>query len=176
MGSLARLLGRVEAVFEYIAIGLLATMMLLVSMDAAGRYLFLSPILGTHEFVETYLMVGVVWLGMAQIQAAGGQVSVDILSRTFPPGVRRALRIVFLTLALFFVAFIAWRGAVQMGEDFRRQSIIATPFPFTSVPMPIYLSWALLAAGAALLWLRLAVQLARAVLGLPEAAADAHHV
>ena len=73
MGSLARLLGRIEAVFEYIAIGLLATMMLLVSMDAAGRYLFLSPILGTHEFVETYLMVGVVWLGMAQIQAAGGR-------------------------------------------------------------------------------------------------------
>lgn len=173
MQTVARALGRFEKLSETIAIVLLAVMMVLVTFDAGGRYLFLSPIFGTHEFVETYLMVGVVWLGMAQVQAAGGQVSVDLLARAFPAGLRRRLNALFLVIALVVVALVVWRGAAEMGNQFRRQAIIATPVPFTSIPMPVWLSWALLSLGAATLSIRLLIQLLRVLAGLPAVAPQA---
>ncbi|MEN2979534.1 TRAP transporter small permease subunit [Tistrella bauzanensis] len=177
METLDRLIGRLEAVFEYVAVALLAVMMLLIAMDAGGRYLFASPVFGTHEFVETYLMVGVVFLGIAQLQAKRGHVAVEFVSRHFPAGIRRLLEALFLALTLFAVSLIAWMAVEQIWTNIVRDRVIATPFPFTQVPMPVYPSWVLLAAGVMLLWLRMALQLLRCLLDPepPRAADDVVH-
>ena len=82
MRMLARVQDALELMFEYVAIALLAIMMVLVTADTAGRYLLHKPVFGTHEFVEAYLMVGVVFLGMARLQ--GGRSRSTSLRGTSP--------------------------------------------------------------------------------------------
>jgi len=167
MRMLARVQDALELMFEYVAIALLAIMMVLVTADTAGRYLLHKPVFGTHEFVEAYLMVGVVFLGMARLQATGGQVAVDIVARHFPPSLRRVLLIVFSVIALVFLVLIASKAATQVEHSFVRQQVIATPFPFTTIPMPVWPSWFLLFAGIVMICLRLVTQTVLLLAGVP---------
>lgn len=164
MDTLDHLIGRLETLFEYVAIALLAIMMLIITMDAGGRYLFAAPVFGTHEFVEFYLMVGVVFLGIAQLQARRGHVAVSFVSRNFPRPVRRLLEAAFLAATLAAVTGIGWMAVEQVSTNLIRDRVIATPFPFSQVPMPVWPSWVLVAAGVILLWLRMALQLLRCLI------------
>lgn len=165
-------LGRLESVLEGVAAGALVIMMLLITIDSGGRYLFDRPLLGTQEFVEVYLMIAVVFLGMASLQAQHGNVSVEVLSRNFGPRLRRILNGVFLLLTLAVVSGIAWRAIDQTWLNFLRDRIIATPFPFTDAPMPVGYSWVIVSIATVALWLRLLLQLVTTLLSDETPPAD----
>ena len=84
-------------------------MMILITVDVTGRYLFNSPIPGTLEFTE-FLMVFVVFLSMAYVQMRQRHIRVELLTRRLPKRVEDGLAVVILVVAAVFFALLAWQS------------------------------------------------------------------
>lgn len=175
MQAVQRLCDAVETIFGAIAATALIVMMLLITVDSGGRYLFNHPLEGTQECVEIYLMIAVVFFGFAGLQATNGNVAVELIYRHFPPGLQRALQILYLALAAIVVTLMTWRAFDQTWINFARDRIVATPFPFTNQPMPVGPSWLIATCGLGLLWCRLMLQLAMTLAGIPLKPAETVH-
>lgn len=91
---------------------MLASMMSLISVDVVLRYFFNRPIKGSYELVE-FLMVGVVFLGLAYTQTAKGHVSVTLLTANLSAAQRAVLACFKYLLALGIFAVIFWRCIIQ---------------------------------------------------------------
>ena len=115
---LDRVLGWVEKGCTFISGFSLVLMMLWISIDTSTRYLFNSPIPGTSEFVEEYLMVTLVFLALSFTFTQGGHVQVTLFLRFLP---KKSLRWVnmfvnLLGLALFvLLTFASWKVAFRAG-------------------------------------------------------------
>lgn len=88
---------------------ILIVMMLLVSADVLGRYLFNAPLHGTNELVE-FLMVGLFYFTVGQAQALRTHIRVELLLSYFSPSLRIKLDIGSHLLGLFIFALIAWQS------------------------------------------------------------------
>ncbi len=105
----------VSAIFIFI-------LMLLVSADVVGRYVFSRPLYGTFEIAES-LLVFIVFLGFAYTQHEKGNIRVQIVANRMPLRVRPLLD--FVAHALGFAIFLlityeAGRhaiGAWRIGEE-----------------------------------------------------------
>jgi TRAP-type C4-dicarboxylate transport system permease small subunit len=87
-------------------------MMLHISIDVGGRYLFSSPIPGTYE-IDQMLMVFVVFLGLAYTQATKSHIKTEMLVRFFPPR-GQLITEIFSHLIFFFVFFLLlWESMNQ---------------------------------------------------------------
>jgi TRAP-type C4-dicarboxylate transport system permease small subunit len=175
MRTAERLLDAIEKALGAIAAIALVVMMLLITIDSSGRYLFNRPLEGTQECVEIYLMIAVVFFGFAGLQAVDGNVSVELLYRRLPAKVQRGLQMLYLALAAIVVALMTWRAFDQAWINFVRDRVVATPFPFTDEPMPVGPSWALATIGLGLLWCRLMLQFVMTLAGIPLRPAEAVH-
>ncbi len=131
----------------------LLVMMLAISVDALGRYLFNSPLQGNFEFTSLYLMVILTFLGMPASYARGGMVRLDILSgplSRLPWHLSERVN-VFLAAAVF--GFIAWHAGLEAFEKFE-----ARDTTFGVIQFPIYWSYVWVPVGCALMFLRLAYE------------------
>ncbi|EHA16476.1 TRAP transporter small permease subunit [Halomonas sp. HAL1] len=93
------------AVVAALALGL---MMLHVTADVIGKYLFNSPIPGTAEVVASYYMVAAVFLPLAWVEINEGSIVVEILYDLFPSMTKKLLFIVSTTLSSLFYGGLAW--------------------------------------------------------------------
>ena len=84
-------------------------MMLLITTDVAGRYLFSSPIPGTLEFTE-FLIVFVVFFSMAYVQLTKRHICVELLTQRLPRRVADGLAVVVLLIAALFFALMCWQA------------------------------------------------------------------
>lgn len=84
------LLNRIEAPFTWTATGITAAVMCLSTVDALGRYLFNSPIMGAFELTSEYLLVALVFLGASYSYRTGCFVRVTIAIDRLPEPVRLA--------------------------------------------------------------------------------------
>lgn len=88
------------------AVAVIFVMMIYITADVAGRYLFSKPIPGTFE-INQMLMVFVVFFGFAYTQASGSNIRAEMVVRLFPPRVRLTIEIfshlVFLSIFLFLL-------------------------------------------------------------------------
>ncbi len=129
-----RLIYRALSVYAEILMGLaclaLALMMLHVTADVFGKYLFGQPILGTLETVSHYYMVAAIFLPIALVQAARGQVIVDVATQHLSPR-RLALVEGLASLGtLVFVLALLWNAtgrAVAMTLITEKTNAIAFP-------------------------------------------------
>jgi TRAP-type C4-dicarboxylate transport system permease small subunit len=136
-------------------------LMLLISADAAGRYLFNAPVKGAYEITELYLMIAIVLFGLGTTQRTAGHVRITLLSESFPAPLRRWLEVGFLaiSLAVFGVATVA---ASQLALD----HLLAGRTQGT-LGLPVGPSWLILVVGLAAFCLRLVAQLLDCLLGRP---------
>lgn len=84
-------------------------MMLLITTDVAGRYLFSSPIPGTLEFTE-FLIVFVVFFSMAYVQLTKRHICVELLTQRLPRRVADGLAVVVLLIAALFFVLMCWQS------------------------------------------------------------------
>jgi len=109
------LLNIVSAVFIFI-------LMLLISADVIGRYVFSRPLWGTFEVSES-LLVFIVFLGFGYTQYHKANIRVQILTNRMSPRVRPALDLFAHTLGLAMFALITYEAgrhainAFQIGEE-----------------------------------------------------------
>ncbi len=86
-------------------------LMVLVIADIFGRYLFNSPVPMTYE-VGSFLMVFVVFLGLAYTQRMGAHIRVEFFTLRLPARVRAVLDVVASGLGLLLYTIIVYQSTI----------------------------------------------------------------
>lgn len=100
-----RFITALNAVSGYI----LFFMMIMITVDVTGRYLFNSPIPGTLEFTE-FLMVFVVFFSMAFVQLEKRHIRVELVTQRLPKKLDDGMSIATLLIGAVFFGLLAWQS------------------------------------------------------------------
>lgn len=112
----------------------LLLMMLQTVVDVIMKNLFGAPIEGNLEIVSVYHMVAIVFLPLALVELKHEHITVDLVVRHFPKGLRRVSdSLGYLVSAVFFgiLAYQTWLDAVKA---FRIDEILMTSILITIWP------------------------------------------
>lgn len=93
-------------------------LMLLITVDVAGRAFFNSPLPGVPEIVKISV-VGLVWCMMAHTLKVGAHLRSTILMDRMPPKARRAVELVACLLGAVMFGLIVYSGWDQMIDAWR---------------------------------------------------------
>ncbi len=149
-----RALALVDAAFMGVAVLSLGAMVVSVTADAVGRYLFNDPLSGNYEFTSLFAMVALTFMGMPQTYATGGHIRLTAFTARLDriPG-KLSER---LNVALGLVAFglLAW---ISAGEAIHKFAVRETTLG--SIQFPMYWSYVWVPLGSTLLCLRLLFEL-----------------
>lgn len=129
-------LARVAAALGAVASASLVFLMCLTFADVVGRYFLNAPITFTVELTE--LMMGlVVMLGVAWVTLNDGHISVDIVTRSLRPGLRRATDFIARLCAVGFFAVVTWQLFAQfqlvLADGLFTQVLGAKVYPFVLI-------------------------------------------
>ncbi len=100
----------------------LVLMMLHVTADVLGKYLFLAPIPGTSEVVASYYMIATVFLPLAYIEVQRRPIVVELFYDLLPKVLHPPLDILGTLASIAFYGFLAWQSwfialnAYEIGE------------------------------------------------------------
>jgi len=136
----------------------------LVTFDVLMRYFFDRPQLFVDE-LASFLLVFVVFAGLAYTFRAGGHVRIDLVTSSLPRPVRAWLRVVTLALGLVFLGAAIWVTALSSVGSYRYGRVSAVMLYPLWVPMLLIPAGLLLMAVAMLVAF---VRQVRASLGPPE--------
>lgn len=161
-----RRLGAVERGLSLGAASLVLILTLLTAVEVISRYLLNRPIPGTWELSQL-MLVGIVFLGLADGQAGGRHVRVELFIGRLDPGVRRWLELLALALGLGVFVLILWAGA---RDTWRAWEI--GDYTLGSVAFPVWPSKLMVPVGSLFLTLRFAIQIVQTIAG-PERPAGA---
>ena len=78
-----------------------------ISADVLLRYFLNSPLLFVDE-VASFLLVLVIFGGLAYTFLSGGHVRVDLITTHLPPALRAWLRAAGLALGIAFILIVSW--------------------------------------------------------------------
>jgi TRAP-type C4-dicarboxylate transport system permease small subunit len=146
----ALLIRRLERWAMWLAAGCVVLIMLVVCVDAGGRYLFRKPLPWSFDLVSNYLMVGAAWLALSSTYRHGDHISIDLLRVRLSPRVRAGVDVVTGLLALILFAAIATTNFERTYD-----SLVGHEYNPGYILWPVWLSFAPIPIGAALLVLRL---------------------
>lgn len=125
----------------------------LVTADVTGRYVFNKPVPMTYE-VGSFMLVFIVFLGMAYTQRMGAHIRVEFLTLRMPPKVRASFNLLAYTLGICLYGAIFYQGfkwsydAFQIGEyvaglvDIPKwPSMFAVPFGALLLSLQFFADW-----------------------------------
>lgn len=114
-GYLGRLIHTLSRLLNLVGVIVLPIMMLLTVGDVFGRYTLNRPIPGTLELVQFMLLI-VVFLGLAYTASDKGHVSIDFVTQRLPPRTQDFIAsIVYLVSTAIFI-IMTWAGIVRVSE------------------------------------------------------------
>ena len=91
---------------------LIFVLVLLITADIIGRYVFLSPVPGTLEITES-LMVFIVFLAYAHTEAGKHNIRIQIIERRITQRQKYLLDALAYTLGILVFGVICWQGWEQ---------------------------------------------------------------
>ncbi len=109
MHQLKRALDLLIDALTWFACVLTVLMMLHVTADVVGRYVFNSPIVGTLEIVSAYYMAGLSFLPLALITRERGHIIVELFTNWMSLRGRTLLDATVAILSLVYVAMFTWQ-------------------------------------------------------------------
>lgn len=134
--SLVGAINLVSRWFNYLGAGVLTIMMLMTVSDVLLRYFINRPILGTLELTE-YMMIPVVYLGLAWCAVRRENIKVDIFVNKLKPRPRAILDSITCLFSLIIMILITWQNLRETGniwEIHRVSDILSVPaYPFFAV-------------------------------------------
>ncbi|WP_439498570.1 TRAP transporter small permease [Bosea sp. (in: a-proteobacteria)] len=105
----------VLSAYRALLIGLVAAIVVIVSIAVFFRYVLNSPLIFSFD-LATVLFVWLVFLGLAQAAHEGSHMAVDLFTAMLPEGVARPLaivvRLLMLAIALFLIVY-SWDLAMR---------------------------------------------------------------
>ena len=87
----------------------LMIMMLYITGDVIGRYLFLKPLPASFE-ISQMIMIFISFWALAYVQARGEHLRLEFFSRLFPPKGQAILNILTSLIGIFIFAIITWQA------------------------------------------------------------------
>lgn len=149
-----RALDILDRVFMTVAVLSLLSMVISISADAMGRYLFNAPFSGNYEYTSLFAMVSLTFMGMPATYASGGHIRLTIFVARLDriPGHLSERLNVLLGIAAF--GLLAW---MTVGEAIHKFAVRETTLGVVQFPM--YWSYVWVPLGASLLCLRLIFEL-----------------
>lgn len=149
---------------ERLAVGVLGMLAILIAAySTAARYLFpaLAPDWG--EEVVVYLSVWALWLSVGSLARTNGHIRAEILTHRLPAALQRAFE------ALHCLAGIAFCGFMGIaGLDVVRQSIAVGEHGDSTLMLPLWLYYACMPVGMALMFCAYVARLAAIARFTPE--------
>ncbi|MBI1384363.1 MAG: TRAP transporter small permease subunit [Rhizobiales bacterium] len=146
--GLTRLLRPINAAAAIVAGLCILAMTIIGAADVFGIFVLKRPIPGAFEFTEI-LMVASIFLALAMAQANRQHVSVEVLQKVLPAGIKRlSWRLnCLLTLAFFvLMSWIAWKVAAN--------SFMIGEFSSGLIQVPVWPARVALAVGTTLISLQ----------------------
>lgn len=159
------------AIAVYGAIGAVAIflMMLHITADVIGKFVFNRPLPGTIPIVSQYYMVIAAFLPLAMVERLTGHISVEILYTAFPRTLRGIASIFATALGTVVFAAMTW---ATWGEAVKKYAIGAFSYE-QGVKVPVWPSHFILPAGTALFTLVLLWRLFAQVMRVEDPSAFA---
>lgn len=84
MEMIGRLLARTINVTTWVGMIAIMLMMVQITVDVAGKFLFNAPIPATISLVSSYYMVIVAFVPLALVETRNGHITVEVLTEFFP--------------------------------------------------------------------------------------------
>lgn len=103
---------RLASALNGVGVASLVVLLALTVVDVGGRYLFNRPLLGALELSE-FMLVFLVFCGLAYTDLRNGHVTVDVVVERFPPRLQGVFDGIAALLGTGLWAVIGWRSAVQ---------------------------------------------------------------
>ena len=120
---------------------LLAVMSLVVIVQVFSRYLLHYSFVWAEELVR-YLMIWMVMIGAALVQATNDHIRIDFIPMLAGPRGRRALETIFRLFTLFLLAILVWKGIkiACFNRSFETSGLRITMFwPTLALPVAAFL-------------------------------------
>jgi TRAP-type C4-dicarboxylate transport system permease small subunit len=124
---------------------------LTVILDVALRATINAPILGATEF-STLLLLVLVYLGLASVQASKSNFSVEIVVAVLPPAVRRVQELLVTLLSAVVIGLLAWYTGREAWS-----STLRGEMSFGAITFPVWPARITLSFGLLMLWVQLVV-------------------
>ncbi|MGH6925765.1 MAG: TRAP transporter small permease [Propylenella sp.] len=109
MLQLKRALDLTVDALTWFACVLTVLMMLHVSADVVGRYVFNSPLVGTIEIVSAYYMAGLAFLPLALITRERSHIIVELFTTWMSRRGRTLVDVIVALLSLVYVVMFTWQ-------------------------------------------------------------------
>ena len=103
---------------------IVVVLMVLVTADVTGRYVFNKPVPMTYE-VGSFMLVFIVFLGMAYTQRMGSHIRVEFLTLRMSPRVRASFNMLAYTLGICLYGAIFYQGFKWSYEGFQIGQYVA---------------------------------------------------
>lgn len=110
--SLEKFANPLSRITDSVGRAILALMVVLITLDVVLRYFFNRPIKGSYELVE-FMMVSLVFLGLAFTQTKKSHVSVTLFTGKLSPAQMAVIGSAAYLLSLIIFSLITWRCLVQ---------------------------------------------------------------
>lgn len=130
-------------------------MMLLMTMDAAGRYLFNRPILAAYELTTNYLMVAVIFLALPYAYRQGANIRVTFLVDRLGPTPRLVIDHLVQVTSILYCAVLVFATAQQA------RHVLRTGTTFATLDLPLWPAHVVVSAGLFLTTLMMLIDLGR---------------
>lgn len=161
MNMISRLLGRAIDLTTVVGAIAVALMMVQITADVIGKFIFLSPVPATITLVSNYYMVVVAFLPLAYAERGNGHITVEVLTELMPMPVQRHLGAFATLLSALVFALLTYR---TFPEAMNKQDI-GTFIMEQGTKVPTWPSYYLLPIGTGLMVLVLLFKLVRYVRG-----------
>lgn len=142
---------------ERLAIGVIGAAALAICLwQIVGRYISNDLALPWGEELSVYMVVWAVFLTASALVRDDGHVRADLLLRTMAPERQRWVEVFNCAIAVIFNAGLTWYGWLLTADSFDLGEVSNTMLRF-----PLWIYYACLPTGAALMTLRYAARLYR---------------
>ena len=144
--------GRISAGAAFLAGLAVLAVTLMITFDVLMRYFLNEPQLFVDE-LASFLLVLIIFGGLAHTYQKGGHIRVDLLTNLLSPKARRVLQICALFIGMASLAIIAWNTLVSSCVAYRlgrTSMVLFYPLWIPMLLIPIGVALMALAMGARL--------------------------
>ena len=144
---------------EQIIVGLLGLFALVIGVvQVVGRYFTPAHAITWAEEVIVYLMIWAIMIVSSQLVRTDGHVRPDVVLRLVPPGAQRVMEIFNCVVALIFCGGLVW-----FGWEIVNTALLLDERSSTGLEFPMWVYYASLPTGGALMFIRYVMRLVRYV-------------
>ena len=162
MGRLAALLEALSDAAGAVAAAAILVLTLMVTSGVAARRVFNAPFLFVEE-VSGYVVLAIVFLGLAYTLRTGGHIRVDVVQDRLRGRARTVLQAACLLVALAWSGFVI-AGTWRIVAEYYTQNVLS----FAYLQTPLWIPGSVMVVGGVLLALQCLAMLLRLRRSCPE--------